>query len=76
MRQQGRIVRPYIGIKMLELNQQNTSQMHERNSRFPQRSSGVLVPHVMKGSPACKAGLQQGDIIIGKHLHLPSSACS
>jgi len=65
MQQQGRVVRPYIGIKMLELNLQNTSQMHQRNSKFPTRSSGVLVPHVLAGSPACKAGLRQGDIIVG-----------
>lgn len=65
MQQQGRVVRPYVGIKMLELNEQNTSQMHQKNSKFPTLSSGVLVPGVLDGSPASKAGLRQGDIIVG-----------
>lgn len=62
---QGRVVRPYIGIKMLQLNARNAAQIQQNDARFPPLSEGILVPSVTAGSPAAKAGLRQGDIITG-----------
>ncbi|KAK9816531.1 hypothetical protein WJX72_001610 [[Myrmecia] bisecta] len=60
----GRVVRPYIGIKMLQLNASNAAQLRKRDPAFPNVSSGILVPHVAMGSPAEKAGLRPGDVIV------------
>ena len=67
-------MRPYIGIKMLQLNAQNAAQMQQRDSKFPAITHGILVPSVTAGSPAAKAGLQQGDIITGEHVFIRDSA--
>ena len=69
-------MRPYIGIKMLQLNAQNAAQMQQRDSKFPAITHGILVPSVTTGSPAAKAGLQQGDIITGEHIFIRESAIS
>lgn len=61
----GRVIRPYIGIKMLPLNPSVATQLRRRDPAFPNVSSGILVPHVTPGSPAQKAGLRPGDVIIG-----------
>lgn len=71
MSSEGRVVRPYIGIKMLQLNPHNTAQMHEKDKHFPALDQGILVPSVYPGSPAAKAGLKPGDIITGM-ITLPS----
>ena len=62
----GRVIRPYVGIKMLELNSEIALHMHQKNCKFPALTTGILVPFVSKGSPADKAGLKAGDIITGK----------
>lgn len=59
----GRVIRPYIGVKLLQLNRHTVDQMRKKDSAFPDVPGGVLVPHVAPGSPAARAGLQQGDII-------------
>lgn len=66
LQQRGRVVRPYIGIKMLQLNEHNVTQMRERDSAFPDVTQGILIPHVAASSPAAKCGLMQGDVITGK----------
>ena len=68
----GRVIRPYIGIKMLQLNEHNATQMRQKDPNFPIVAQGILVPHVASGSPACKSGLREGDIITGEHkLDMP-----
>ena len=60
------MVRPHIGIKMLQLTSENVAQMHEKDCQFPALNKGILVANVYPSSPAAKAGLKQGDIITGK----------
>ena len=62
----GRVIRPFIGIKMLQLNEHNAAQMQQKDPNFPVVTRGILVPHVAAGSPASKGGLREGDIITGR----------
>lgn len=41
-----RVVRPWIGLKMLDLNDMIVAQLKERDPAFPAVSKGVLVPVV------------------------------
>lgn len=68
LQQRGRVIRPYIGIKMLQLNEHNAAQMRQKDANFPEITQGILVPHVAAGSPACKCGLREGDVITGNIL--------
>ncbi|CAL8467650.1 g7188 [Coccomyxa elongata] len=61
----GRVVRPFIGIKMLQLNESKVGQLRRADPAFPAVKAGILVPQVSHGSPAARAGLRPGDIIIG-----------
>jgi S1-C subfamily serine protease len=58
--QDGRIRRSYIGVEA------QTTPLHRRLVRFYDLSSetGVVVTGVTDGSPAKRAGLQEGDVII------------
>ena len=50
LRAHGRVVRPYIGIKMLQLNEGKAAQLRRADPRFPRVSSGILVPQVRRSS--------------------------
>lgn len=65
LQQRGRVIRPYIGIKMLQLNQHNAAQMRQKDPNFPEVKQGILVPHVAANSPAARSGLREGDVITG-----------
>ncbi|DBB08576.1 TPA: hypothetical protein ACH3X3_008712 [Trebouxia sp. C0006] len=65
LQQRGRVIRPYIGIKMLQLTEHNAAQMRQQDADFPAITQGILVPHVAAGSPACKCGMREGDVITG-----------
>ena len=58
--QQGRIRRAYIGVEA------QTVPLHRRIVRFYDlpKETGVMVIGVTQGSPAYKAGLREGDVII------------
>lgn len=60
----GRVIRPYLGVKLLQLNRHNAAQFRTRDPSFPDVMGGILVPHVQPGSPAEKAGIRQGDVIV------------
>ncbi len=66
MKAHGRVVRPFIGIKMLQLNESKVGQLRRADPAFPAVKAGILVPQVSHGSPAARAGLCPGDIIIGE----------
>jgi S1-C subfamily serine protease len=58
--QQGRIRRAYIGVEA------QTTPLHRRIVRFYDlpKETGVVVVGVQDGSPAQRAGLQEGDVIV------------
>lgn len=55
--QNKKIVRPYIGISGGNLN--------KTNAKMYDLPEGILVTQVLSNSPAKKAGIQRGDVIIG-----------
>ena len=59
----GEIVRPYIGISMLDLTEEY--YLWQNRITIPEGvDEGVAVIEVVEGSPADKAGLKKGDIIV------------
>ncbi|KAL6660792.1 hypothetical protein ACP70R_001827 [Stipagrostis hirtigluma subsp. patula] len=60
----GRVVRPWLGLKMLDLNPMIIAQLKEKSSSFPDVRNGVLVPMVTPGSPAERAGFRPGDVVV------------
>jgi serine protease Do len=58
LRSKGSVVRGYMGVRIQELTQ-DLAQSFSSPAR-----EGILVAEVEKGSPADKAGIKQGDIII------------
>lgn len=62
----GRIIRPYLGVRYVEI----TSAIAKSNSlsvdygAWVKAGSGLNSPAVVSGSPADKAGLKAGDIIL------------
>ena len=59
----GKITRPYIGISMLDIS--NSYYLWQAGINLPENvESGVAVYSVENNSPADKAGLKKGDIII------------
>lgn len=63
LEKEGKIDRPYIGISMLDLS--NSYYLWQAGIMVPENiTSGVAIYSVESNSPAEKAGLQKGDIII------------
>ncbi|WCJ43117.1 Trypsin family protein with PDZ domain [Euphorbia peplus] len=60
----GRVVRTWLGLKMIDLNDMIIAQLKDRDARFPNVHKGVLVPMVTPGSPADRAGFHPGDVVI------------
>ncbi|WP_226567981.1 S1C family serine protease [Bacillus stratosphericus] len=61
----GKVERPYLGVQMIDLEQvPETYQKNTLGLFDKQIGKGIYVKDVSKGSPAQKAGLKSGDIII------------
>lgn len=58
IRENGRFIRPWFGINMIPLTPALIRQLHLDNAR------GALVNAVIEDSPAARAGIQPGDLII------------
>ncbi|MQL93005.1 hypothetical protein Taro_025631 [Colocasia esculenta] len=60
----GRVIRPWLGLKMLDLNDMVIAHLKERDISFPDITEGVLVPVVTPGSPGEHAGFRPGDVVV------------
>jgi S1-C subfamily serine protease len=55
---QGHVTRPYLGVGTLTLSPAIAAQLNLNNDK------GVVLTDIARGSPADRAGLQQGDVVI------------
>ncbi|AOZ89395.1 serine protease [Bacillus xiamenensis] len=61
----GKIERPYLGVQMIDLEQVPETYQENTLGLFDKQiGKGIYVKDVSKGSPAQKAGLKSGDVII------------
>ena len=63
----GEVIHPYLGVQLISLNPKIAKEYNkDPNSlvQLPERS-GALVQSVIPNSPAEKAGLKRGDLVIG-----------
>ena len=60
----GRVEHPFLGIRMVALNAQTAATISERTNLTVQDEEGILILEVMSNSPAAKAGLQSGDVLL------------
>ncbi|XP_076017702.1 serine protease HTRA2, mitochondrial-like [Genypterus blacodes] len=56
--------RRYIGVMMLTLTQSIIAELKLRDPMFPDVAHGILINMVMMGSPANRAGMQPGDVVV------------
>lgn len=63
LKKSGKITRGQIGIQISEMNEEASKAMGLSGDK------GVLVAHVEKGSPAEKAGIEAGDVILKYNGH-------
>lgn len=56
--------RRYIGVMMLTLTPSIIEELKMRDMSFPDVSHGVLIHRVIIGSPASRAGVKPGDVIV------------
>ncbi|XP_047466370.1 serine protease HTRA2, mitochondrial-like [Mugil cephalus] len=56
--------RRYIGVMMLTLTPGIIAELKFRDMSFPDVTHGVLIHRVIQGSPAKRAGIQPGDVVL------------
>nr|XP_046267849.1 serine protease HTRA2, mitochondrial-like [Scatophagus argus] len=56
--------RRYIGVMMLTLTQSIIAELKLRDPSFPDVTHGILIHRVILGSPANRAGMLPGDIVL------------
>ncbi|GAU11504.1 hypothetical protein TSUD_344940 [Trifolium subterraneum] len=60
----GRVIRPWLGLRMLDLNEMIIAQLKKKDASFPNVNKGILVPMVTPGSPGDRAGFIPGDVVV------------
>ncbi|CAJ2631655.1 protease Do-like 14-like protein [Trifolium pratense] len=60
----GRVIRPWLGLRMLDLNEMIIAQLKKKDASFPNVNKGILVPMVTPGSPGDRAGFLPGDVVV------------
>ncbi|CAM8914752.1 unnamed protein product [Rhodiola kirilowii] len=63
-KKRGRVIRPWLGLRMVDLNEMIIAQLKEKDPTFPDLDRGVLIPMVTPRSPADRAGFRPGDCVI------------
>ncbi|HEY9855149.1 MAG TPA: trypsin-like peptidase domain-containing protein [Stenomitos sp.] len=69
LRRKGQVERPWLGVVITELTADRAKQLYKK------ADTGVMVRDVADGSPAAKAGLLEGDVILqidGKDVSEPA----
>ena len=64
LRAHRKVVRPYIGMRMVTLDPKIVADERLQNPNFPPVESGVMVTAVAPGSPSQTAGIEPGDIVL------------
>jgi len=62
----GKVDHPYVGIRMVTLSKELRDQINQdpNSGMMITTDQGVLIGSVMQGSPAERAGLRAGDVIV------------
>mmetsp|Transcript_2080 Transcript_2080/g.6249 ORF Transcript_2080/g.6249 Transcript_2080/m.6249 type:complete len:399 (+) Transcript_2080:103-1299(+) len=81
----GRVLRPYLGLKFIELSEPVAEELNARAAEKESRglfggghvarvpARGLYVMHVTPGSPAQRAGFRIGDTIVGMRAGSPAA---
>ena len=62
----GKVEHPFLGIQMVDLDSDVRDELNQERAlkRKVTQDKGVLILRVLDGSPAARAGLQEGDLIL------------
>jgi serine protease Do len=64
LEQNGEVVRPYLGVTMLDLSLISRTQQADELNLPEDVTEGIVITRVANGSPAAEAGLQPADVIV------------
>ena len=70
----GQVEHPYLGIRRVELNEQTKATLNEDTNVNIDADEGAVIVDVVGNSPAAKAGLQPGDVLISVDGELIAAA--